>query len=248
MDKLVALDSVIEFRKQSPEIYKLASEFTDRVQILANIGTYKELFSTIYRLKASMHTECILCETRISVYFPDLCIYCLFDKSVFAEFLKDTRYYHFHSMPTKITCSKNILNLYTYVAGLESSRDQPSSYIIETATQIANMDTINKDKTHHANKLADLLAVSKQPSVYFIIEEPFLDRVLIGHSFDVPALLVELQPSCTNKLKIKYEFTTPKYLEILACLHKRIQPGCHNWRMITMQKLEELLDELIILS
>lgn len=117
---------------------------------------------------------------------------------------------------------------------------------IERIHSISQMDSIMKQAVDKIDRMGKLLAVSKKPQVYFIVEEPFQNRVKIGKSYDCEKRLKQLQTGSATKLSIYHTVTTLDNTALEKLLHTKYKDR-HlqgEWFRFSRKDLGREIDEL----
>lgn len=117
---------------------------------------------------------------------------------------------------------------------------------IKLIHNINRLDDVNKYTIDRINHLQSLLAVSKSPQVYFIVEEPFQNRVKIGKSYDCEKRLRTLQTGSPNKLRIYHKVVTLDNTALESALHQKYKDRriAGEWFAFGRKDLDNAIDEL----
>lgn len=126
------------------------------------------------------------------------------------------------------------------------------SYNTNTNTIFMDHNITAKKWIENNNRLEyleKLLKCSKLPTVYIVIEEPFQNRIKIGHTYDRPGentRLRQLQTGNASKLKIYKNFIYENCKEVEIGLHKKYKERkiTGEWFKMTMEETNNLCAEL----
>lgn len=253
-------DEFHKFYKSKPKLYETASKITNSIVALVKIYQNEDIFNRINKYfdlkECEVFDNLMSAHGTIRNYDSSVILIQFIDVDLCGIFKDNQCYLNF--IKNDINENKPFLNLQVISfydneqkIGLLSTKN----ITVEDINQFTNNFNKakwafrdNKPKTKEEleiKQLQNLLEYCKKPTIYFITEDPYQNRVKIGWTFDVKKRIKQLQTGSPNKLRIYEKLTSINCEKVEKILHKKLEDRKINgeWFRLTKKELNDFIED-----